>query len=138
MTEPITKEERKRIQEKAENVAYIAKNGIGEIKWDDGTITPAGDQPTEDSIMCSYAVMFVDPLFAYEAALQAAEARIAKLEAALKPFAEMANNIVAQIPDDDRVPIDFVQGWGDEKDSVSVEAFRRARAALGETDENAG
>ena len=66
----------------------------------------------------------------YEAALKEAEAEVERLRGALKPFAAMAQQIADTIPDSDRVPVDFVQHYGDEKDSVAVGDFRQARAAL--------
>lgn len=58
------------------------------------------------------------------------EARVVELEEALRPFAIMAQNIADIVSGEDRVPVDFVQQWGDQTDSIAVSDFRRARKAL--------
>lgn len=91
---PITKEEREYAIKRSRNVASIAVNGLGEIKWEDGTKTPAGNMRAELDVLSTNAIMLSDYAEKYEAALTAAEKRIEALEAALRPFADYAQYLI--------------------------------------------
>lgn len=82
-TPPITQEERAKAQERVRRYLYIAKNGYPEIKWDDRTVTPAGDKSFEDAAQSSAGLLLALHLEKYEAALTASEARERELKEAL-------------------------------------------------------
>lgn len=70
-------------------------------------------------------------LASHTSALAEKDARIAELEAALKPFAQVADvedEVGRDDPGDDRIWV--VQAYGCQLADLTVEDFRRARAAL--------
>lgn len=77
-------------------------------------------------------------LASHTSALAERDARIAELEAALEPFAQVADvedEVGRDDPGDDRVLV--VQAYGCQLADLTVEDFRRARAALAKEASNA-